>query len=483
MRRRWAWIAASLIVTAGVPVAPAAEPGISWEPYRYRTRTGETIEDCELGKLQVPEKHDLGTGRTIELACVRFRSTAPIPAPPIVWLAGGPGDHGSDDIEGPYLALVREFQKVADVIALDQRGTGLSRPLLVCPEKETWLPLDRPYDRDAALRESLQLARDCAEHFTSMGIDLSAYNSVESAHDVDLLRRALGVPKVNLYGASYGTHLAFAVLRYHPEVVERVVLSGVEGPDQTWKLPTNIDAHLQRVFEAARRADVASQYGADLETMVRTVLERLHAAPVSVEAKGENGKPVRVTLGASDLRLGLRAFLGSRSNIAIMPRIFAGLYRGDYGPTAAYLLRLRQISVWSAMSACMDCASGASAERLARIQKEAETSMAGIVDFPYPEICAAWPHARLDDAFRSTLRVDHPTLFLSGTLDGQTPPSNAAEVAAGFARATHIRVEGGSHAQLELEPMELTSKLAAFLRGDAIADTTFLLPIEFAPPE
>jgi pimeloyl-ACP methyl ester carboxylesterase len=79
--------------------------------------------------------------------------------------------------------------------------------------------------------------------------------------------------------------------------------------------------------------------------------------------------------------------------------------------------------------------------------------------------------------------VEHPTLFVSATLDGQTPPSNAKEVAAGFPNATHVVVEGGSHQSTELDPPELTRRLADFLRGEATADTTFVLPFAFAAPE
>ena len=60
--------------------------------------------------------------------------------------------------------------------------------------------------------------------FVRKGVDILAYNSVESAHDVDDLRKALGVEKVNLVGFSYGTHLGLACIRYHGKNLNRVVL-------------------------------------------------------------------------------------------------------------------------------------------------------------------------------------------------------------------------------------------------------------------
>jgi len=485
------WLAgAALLAGAAADTAAADVPTIRWEPYVYETRTGDSISDGELGRLTVPERHDAPGGHPIELAFVRFRSTAAAPGPPIIWLAGGPSDYGTDDIEGPYLELVRAFQTVGDVIALDQRGTGLTRPRLDCPTNEELLPLDRPYDPDLAIERYRAAARHCAAHFAAEGIELSAYNSIESAHDVDAVRRALGVPRVHLYGGSYGSHLAFAVLREHPGTVDRVVVSGIEGPDHTWKLPSNIDRFFERVFALDRAGQQGTLQGAStaagsLETMVRDALDRLAARPVTVALPGGDGSEAEtITIGDFDLRLGLRAFLGSTANLAQLPAIFERLDAGDYTEIAPLMRRVRTVSVGSAMQHCMDCASGASDERLARLAAEcaAEPLIGRALNFPFPEICDAWPYADLGATFRSPLACDRPTLFVSATLDGQTPPSNTHAVARGFANASFIVIDGTSHQGTELTVPELPDRLAAFLGGAAVNDTTFVVPFAFERP-
>jgi hypothetical protein len=115
MRRVLVGAVVCAILASGAQVA-RSEP-ITWEPYTYKTRTGTSITEGERGRLRVPESHRNPDGPKIELDFIRFRCTSEAPGPPIVWLAGGPGDFGSDDIEGPYLELVRAFQTVADVIA------------------------------------------------------------------------------------------------------------------------------------------------------------------------------------------------------------------------------------------------------------------------------------------------------------------------------------------------------------------------------
>ena len=84
-------------------------------------------------------------------------------------------------------------------------------------------------------------AERCATELRGKGIDLSAYNTEASADDLDDLRRALGAEKISLFGFSYGTHLALAAVRRHPERIDRVILAGTEGPDHSQKLPHTFD--------------------------------------------------------------------------------------------------------------------------------------------------------------------------------------------------------------------------------------------------
>lgn len=54
------------------------------------------------------------------------------------------------------------------------------------------------------------------------------FNTEESAADVEDLRRALGVPQLNLRGGSYGTRLALEVMRSFPSSVRSAALLAAE---------------------------------------------------------------------------------------------------------------------------------------------------------------------------------------------------------------------------------------------------------------
>jgi pimeloyl-ACP methyl ester carboxylesterase len=171
---------------------------VRFEPYQYDYR-GQHIE-AELGRFVVPERHDHPTGRKITLAFLRLKSTSPRAGPPVIYLAGGPGGSAIHLAKGPRGVIFLAMREAGDVIALEQRGVGLSEPNLDCPGT-LGFPLSSPRDRIPLLVLFNQESRECAVYWRSRGIDLAAYNVVQSAHDVNSLRQALGVEKIRLWAA------------------------------------------------------------------------------------------------------------------------------------------------------------------------------------------------------------------------------------------------------------------------------------------
>src|SRR5439155_13844965 len=122
-----------------------------------------------------------------------------------------------------YMRAFMKLREVGDVILLDQRGVGLSRPNLTRPSMKP-LPFNFFAKESDALNIIKEQSREAAEYFRRQGVDLLAYNTIENANDIDDLRKALGVAKVNLVGFSYGTHLGLAAIRYHGDHLNRVAL-------------------------------------------------------------------------------------------------------------------------------------------------------------------------------------------------------------------------------------------------------------------
>lgn len=185
-------------MTTGVYAQKAGE--IRVEPYIFETNGGQKI-DAEFGRILVPEKHTNPDAQLIELAFVRFKSTSSTSKFPIIYLAGGPGGSGISLAKGPRFPLFMAMREAGDVIVLDQRGTGLSKPNLACQEKLMY-PLDKIGTKTDLQALYSERSRSCAEFWKKEGIDLTAYNTLENAEDIELLRKSLRAEKIVLWGSS-----------------------------------------------------------------------------------------------------------------------------------------------------------------------------------------------------------------------------------------------------------------------------------------
>lgn len=462
------------LAPALVAQAPAADR-LTIEPTTFKPASGEPVA-AELGTLAVPQNRKVPSGRTVKLKFVRFRSTSKHPGPPIVYLAGGPGGSGIDAARGERFPLFMALRDYGDVIALDQRGTGESEPNMRCTEG-FMLPFAKPLDRAEAEGILAAGMKTCFDRLSQEGIDATAYTTLESAHDVDDLRRALGAEKITLWGISYGTHLALATLRAHGEHIDRAILAGVEPLDHTLKLPSDQEALLRSISDLS---------ATDLPAAIARILARLRKEPATVTlAHPMTGQSIAVQVGPLDLQLVLANMLEGPASFAGMPDFVSRLERGDWTALALQAGRLRMGILPSAMGVAMDCASGAGGDHLARIQAEAkETQLGDAINFPFPGICRGLGIPDLGDAYRKPLQSGTALLLISGTLDGRTPPRNAEGVMKGFANAQHLVIEGAGHSDpLFLSSPKILDAMRAFLGGKKIPATRIVLaPVRFVPP-
>ncbi len=439
--------------------------------------------DVEFGELTVPENRQKADSRFIQIAFIRFKSTSKTPAAPIVYLAGGPGGSGIASARGTRFPLFMAMREIADVIALDQRGVGSSKPSLVCKEPASFEP-DKLQRREDLLELYRKQSRACAETFTQQGVDLTGYNTNESADDLEDLRKSIGAEKISLWAISYGTHLSLATIKRHEKSIDRMILAGVEGPSHTIKLPSNIQKHMEHIDRLVKTDANLSKDIPSLLSLVKGVLERTEREPVTVEVTDSfSNKTVKVALNKFAIQI-LTVFSFGSGEAALPGRYYA-MSKGDFSLAAQGWLNLsRAGSVGSAMAYMMDCASGLSDERRKQIALEASTTLLGdVMDFPFPDVCNAWGNPDAGAAFRAAAKSNVPTLFISGTLDVRTPPTNAEEVRKGFPNSVHLIIDGAVHSDpLFLSSPQIKDVMLEFMKGQKISTTNIgLEPLKFAP--
>jgi pimeloyl-ACP methyl ester carboxylesterase len=111
----------------------------------------------------------------------------------------------------------------------------------------------------------------------------------------------------------------------------------------------------------------------------------------------------------------------------------------------------------SLMARAINCATGASPARLARVTAEAEWALLGL---PFDDVMVSAEYCNALDAAEHDVHAwrpfssDVPTLFISGSLDSNTPPSQAEEVRYGFGRGVHLVVENARHETLPVTAVQ-----------------------------
>ena len=482
-RRLFVFFLFVLHLLSGFEVRAQKAGDLKIEPYVFESARKEKV-DAELGHLLVPENRQKPDSRSIELAFVRFKSTSKNPGAPIVYLAGGPGSSGIRAARGSRFPLFMAMREIADVIALDQRGTGLSKPNLVCKETINYPPEKAP-NRQDMIELFRKQSRACAESFKQQGVDLTGYNTNESADDLEDLRKALGAEKISLWAISYGTHLSLATIKRHEKSIHRIILAGVEGLEHTIKLPSNIQKHLENLDRLAKADANLNKEIQSFSGLMKEVFEKVEREPFVVETTDPQTKQkVKITVNKFMLQI-LTAFAFG-SGEAVLPNVYYQMSKGDFSFAAQRWLGFTRTgqSIGSAMAFMMDCYSGISPERSRRIEHEAKTTLLGdVMDFPFPDVCGAWTKSDLGAAFRSPVKTNIPTLFISGTLDVRTPPSNAEEVRKGFQNSEHLIIDGAVHSDpLFLSSPKIKDVMLEFMKGQKVSTTRITLePLKFAP--
>lgn len=446
--------------------AAAAPAQLRVEPYAFRLADGSDLA-AERGTFTVPEDRHDPHSRRIEIGFVRLRSTNPHPGVPIVYLAGGPGGSGVATARGPRQPIFLALRQVADVIALDQRGTGFSNHIPSCTAEQRLDPALVLSEATLGAYYSATLDR-CVGRWRAAGVAVNGYTTEQSAADIEELRRLLGVARLDLWAISYGTQLAMATMRRFPGAIRRAVFASADGLGQRVKLPAHIDPVFARIDAVAP---------GDLVARMRRVHARFDAEPQSFTLAAPQGS---LTFRADSFPLRMMAGIVPKNPDGI-PQL-AGAYAAlDAGQTQAlaplvYGFFYKDPLTMNGMPELIAIASGISERRRALVRAQAPGSLTGTaINFPMPQLAGAVPGLDLGDRYRREISSRIPVLLFSGDLDVRTPLEEQAEATAGLSNLHQIVVRNGGHDLFEAHP-DIPGLMVAFLSGRPVTVRELQLP-------
>ena len=215
---------------------------------------------------------------------------------------GGPGGDAAATVAAIGGDLFRGVNDRFDIIGMDPRGVGESRPAIDCrSNQETEGVYAQPFETPDTLDIRAMIERDTRyirRCLTLNSAILPYVSTANVARDIDYLRGAVGDRRLTYLGFSYGTFLGATYESMFPSHVRAMVLDGALDPDQYLNDPLSsldeqtagFERAIGRFLQAcAAHQDACLGFGGDDPwAALDELIERASVTPIPAS----NGAPV-----------------------------------------------------------------------------------------------------------------------------------------------------------------------------------------------
>jgi pimeloyl-ACP methyl ester carboxylesterase len=467
----------------------AAAPAVPAKPVRWADCTkqitplvkGQPGSDRQLtyscGRLDVPIDYAHPASGTLPLFLLRVTlagQTDRIGS--LVVNPGGPGVSGADAAIGLAMTMPEDVLKRFDVVGFDPRGVALSTPVECIPDplkEKIEASEPRPTTNaqlDAAFALARTVAGGCAKKY---GDALGAFDTVDTARDMDLIRQAVGDRKITYLGYSYGTTLGSTYAELFPKNIRALVLDGVVDPDSTPQADAQASAAgLEKGFDAfaadCTHQAAACPVGKDPRAFVQSLLTRAAAKPIPSKKQGETRA---ATPGI--VLTGVLSALYDKGSWPQLARALAAAGRGDsqglFSLADSYSGRLDDGSYTNQTDAniAINCA-----DTPQRFGENQVRALARAWNSKYPLFgagaavglytCTPWQADRTPLPKRKAVDTSSPVLVVGNTGDPVTPYPGAQDMARDLGDDVLLTWHGQGHTSYPKTPC-VTKAVDAYL--------------------
>ncbi|MBI4898249.1 MAG: alpha/beta hydrolase [Actinobacteria bacterium] len=318
-RRRFAIILAALAAAICALVFSAGASAAAWEP------CADPIDDVQCARFTLPADRTGAVAGETHVQVYKAGATEGPRLGTLVVIAGGPGQSSLMMID--YMLQLFPGANRYDLLAIDQRGTGLSEPLN-CSLIERGIAVG---GSDPAKDWPVT---QCAD---ALGAARAGYDTAESVADIEAVRADLGVDKISLFGVSYGSKLALSYAKTHPDRVRSMLLDSVLPVEQPATFDTDAIAAMRGALDTLCADGHCRGVLSSPQSKLRRAIEILESEPLTgFLENGTDGKPTKIVIGPAEM---FELMFAADFNLYIyeqLPAAIDALVRGE----DAALLRL-----------------------------------------------------------------------------------------------------------------------------------------------
>jgi len=429
--------------------------------------------DAEYFSLVVPENRTKTDSRLISIPVLKIKSISKNPLEPVFLLYGGPGYSNIGTWRKAYLYL-RENH---DIVIVGYRGI------------DGYVKLDSEEIPEALDADSFPLSSDnlkklgnaCFEthkRYKKEGIDIEGYNVIEVVDDIETARKALGYKKINLYGSSFGTRIAYLMGVKYPESINRTFMILINIPGSCIWEPKNNDAIFNYLNKEWKKDKACVKRSPDIIKTIKYVFSTL---PVKYN---------KITIDPDKVKMMMFGFLYTRNGISMVFDAFVAAEKGDYSGIAALSIMYEMLPednmLWGEM-----IYKGISADY--DYDRDYEKDMdpeSSVIGSPLSKLFGfmkykQWPMKQIPEEYRKLQKSEVQTLMINGTIDISTPIVQARELLTYLPNGHLVELKNRGHQDLGYLQNEVYKNLLiTYYKTGEIDDSGFKdFPLDFSPSE
>ena len=421
---------------------------ISWEP---------CDSGFECSAVAVPLDHLNPDGQVFEVALIRKAGTQNLA--PLLINPGGPGASGVDYLRDSYDSVGTEkLRSSFQLVGFDPRGVGESAPV-TCGDLdlkdqiyygESGFPLGSDQDIEVSKDLLTRFAASCQES----GFDVAFFNTQQAARDMDVIRSALGVEKLDYLGFSYGTELGATYIALFPDRVGRFVLDGAVDPTlSAGESTVNQVAGFDKAFRAYL-ADCLEQDACPFAGSEDNALKRVDQLLTDLQTTklaSQYDREVGITVAL----YGIFAALYSQASWPYLTQAFEEAFQGDGStlllladfyndkdPEGGYLSNINEANT------AINCADERVATEDFALVKQSAIDASQVFGkyFAFPELgCIGWPKGKSMVELDYNVDLAQGPLVVGTTGDPATPYQQAVSLSKLLSGATLLTFKGEGH--------------------------------------
>jgi pimeloyl-ACP methyl ester carboxylesterase len=212
-------------------IQKVSDNGVDWQP----------CGDLLCATLMVPMNHLNPNSKMIGVAMNKYPAKIQPAQKTMLVNPGGPGGSGKHMVQGAGPMFDVIFEGKVDIIGFDPRAVGDTNPLKCYGPSQiplfgdsmkvfgqSFIPKNASIEQIKVFDSYIELSAElCA---LNTGEFLEYTSTANVARDMDLIRKALGMEKMDYWGFSYGTFLGATYANMFPENVGNMIIDGIVNP-------------------------------------------------------------------------------------------------------------------------------------------------------------------------------------------------------------------------------------------------------------